>query len=104
MSNRIRINCKKVYDNGQEYMNASDTIAGIQNDLKTIKDEIESIWVGVDDHNFKVSFGSHIEDLNPVIDFLKVDGDLLKTNALQHSGIDNEFATKMERSDVDERY
>ena len=104
MSNRIRINCKKVYDNGQEYMDASEAIAGIQNDLKTIKDEIESIWSGVDDHNFKVSFGSHIEDLNPVIDFLKADGDLLKKNALQHSGIDNEFATKMERSDVDERY
>ena len=40
MSNRIRINCKKVYDNGQEYMDASDTIAGIQNDLKTIKEDI----------------------------------------------------------------
>lgn len=101
MGNRIRINCKKVYDNGVYYEKNSEDIESIQKELKDIYTTLEKEWEGVDDHNFLVSFGRHIDDINNMIGFLEVNGDLLKKNALEHSGIDNNFAVKMERSDMD---
>lgn len=102
MGNRIRINCRKVYDNGVYYQDRSEEIINIQQELNNISSEIESIWGGADGHNFLVSFNTHINNLDQIINFLHDNGSLLKKNALNHNGIDNNFAAKMERSDIDE--
>ena len=97
---RIRINCKKVYDNGVSYLNCCDELRQIQTDLDNIAGNIQTAWKGVDCHNFIVSYENHIKDIDTLIDFLVQNGELLKKNALNHSGIDNSFAAKMERSDI----
>ena len=102
MGNIFRINCKRVYENGVYYNNNCEKIINIQKELKNIYDGIDNNWEGVDKHNFLVSFNKHIEDINTLINFLTVNSDLLKKNALEHSEIDNVFAAKMERSDINE--
>ena len=102
MGDRIRINCKKVYDNGVDYIENSEEILEIQKDLKQISEDIKNAWKGADDHNFGVSFNKHIADLDLIIGFLSENGDLLKQNASGHEGIDNNFATQMERSEIHE--
>lgn len=102
MVNRIRINCKKVYDNGMFYLDNCEKLSAIQKELNDVSDKIDEIWGGIDNNNFLVSFKKHIKDLDQVINFLEDNGDLLKKNALAHSGIDNNFTIDMERSDIDE--
>ena len=102
MGNRIRINCRKVFDNGVYYEKTGEEIESIQKDLENIYETLDKEWSGVDDHNFLVSFNRHINDMNQMIGFLATNGDLLKKNALEHNGIDNNFAVKMERSDMNE--
>lgn len=102
MGERIKINCKKVYDNGVNYLNESDEIKSIQNELDSISAEIEKIWGGEDGHNFIVTFNEHIKSFDAIINFLGENGNLLKNQALEHSGIDNTLATQVERSDMDE--
>ncbi len=102
MGNRLRINCKRVYETGVDYTNISEEITKIQEDLKKCHEEIENNWSGVDSHNFLVSFDKHITDLTQINKFLNFNADILKKNALEHSTIDNNFATKMERSELDD--
>lgn len=103
MGNRIKINCRRVYDNGVYYENKSEELITIQKELDKISSEIGEIWGGVDAHNFRVSLNNHIEDLDQDVNFLAANGNLLKKNSLIHGGIDNTFATKMERSDINEQ-
>ena len=102
MNGRIRINCKRVYESGLSYLDYSEKIENIQKDLATCAANIEEAWTGYDNHNFRVSFETHIGNLDTLINYLGQYGELLKKNALDHSGIDTTFATKMERSDIDE--
>ena len=102
MGERFKINCKKVYDNGVYYIKESDDIKTIQKELDNISSEIAKIWGGEDGHNFIVSFNEHIKNIDAIVNFLGENGTLLKNNALEHSGIDNVLATKVERSDMDE--
>ena len=102
MGSRLRINCKKVYETGVDYTNISEEIIKIQGNLKNSYQAIENNWSGVDSHNFLVSLDKHINDLEQIYSFLNYNGELLKKNALEHGTIDNNFATKMERSDLDD--
>ena len=102
MGNRIRINCRKVYDNGVFYEKNSDELVLVQKELDDICNEVGKIFGGPDGHNFQVSLTNHLQALDDVVNFLGENGDLLKKNALEHSGLDNTFATKMERSDMDD--
>ena len=104
MSNGIEINCKKVYDSGKEYVDYCEEIINIQKDLDKISNNISEIWNGVDDNNFIVSFNKHIKDLDLIINFLGSNGTILKNTALEHGNIDDNFATQMERSDIEDEY
>ena len=103
MINRIKINCRKVYDNGELYLNTCDDGVNILKRLDNISTDISKIWGGADGNNFVVSLNKHIKELDKVINFLGFNGDLLKRSALEHSGVDNDFATKVERSELDEQ-
>lgn len=102
MGYRIKINCKKVYDNGTFYKQMSDDIIETQKRLDTISNEIYKIWGGAPGNNFIVSFNKHIKDFDAVVNFLRDNGELLRKNAYDHGNIDYEFATKMERSEFDD--
>ena len=103
MHNRIKINCKRVYDNGNIYEKVSEEIVNIQKRLDNISNDISKIWGGADGNNYIVTLNRHIKNFDAVVNFLGFNGDLLKKNALEHGGIDNTFTTKMERSDLDEQ-
>ena len=103
MRNRIKINCKKVYDNGNLYEKSREEIISIQKNLNAISEEIRKIWGGADGNNFAVSLNKHIKNFDAVVNFLGFNGDLLKKNALTHNNIDNTFITKVERSELDEQ-
>ncbi len=103
MGRRIKINCRKVYDNGEEYQTVSDEIVEIQKRLDKISNDISSIWTGAAGNNFIVSFNRHIKNFDAVVNFLGDNGQLLKKNALEHGNIDGDFAQKVERSELDER-
>ncbi len=102
MSDRILINCRKVYETGEEYLDSSERIKEYQEDFKRTKNKISYIWKGGDSYNFLTSFQSHIDKLTDFINYLEFEGELLKNNALDHNTSDNNFSTKMKRSDYDE--
>ena len=103
MSNRIKINPRRVYETGMKYHECSDRVTSDKAQLNGIKENLASIWTGEDSHNFGVSFQTHIDKLDVIIDFLEEKSQLLKENALNHNTSDNNFKTKMERSDMDEQ-
>ena len=103
LNNRIKINCRKVYDSGEFYEKYSNDIKDIQKELTKLSDEINEIWGGVDGDNFAKSLENHNKEFNAVVNFLDFNGDLLKRSALEHGNIDNVFTEKVERSDLDER-
>ena len=103
MGDRIKINCKKVYDSGMNYINVSEEIVNIQKRLDGISEKVHDILGGAPGNNFIVSFNKHIKDFDAVINFLGDNGTLLKRNALEHGNIDGIFATQMERSELDEQ-
>ena len=103
MSDRIKINCKKVYDSGMDYISASEEITNIQKRLDKISNEVYDILGGAPGNNFIKSFNEHIKDFDAVINFLGDNGTLLKKNALEHGNIDGIFVTQMERSELDEQ-
>ena len=102
MANKILINCRKVYETGEKYLESSSKISECQEDFNRTKSKISYIWKGGDGYNFAVSFGNHIEELTKYIEFLEFEGELLKKNALDHNTSDVNFSTKMKRSDDDE--
>ena len=99
---RIKINCKRVYDNGTLYLSYCDELEKIQKELDESAGKIQEAWSGADCHNFIVSFQNHIKDIDKLINFLGENGELLKKNALDHSSIDTNFASSMERSDIND--
>ncbi|MBR4672187.1 MAG: hypothetical protein IKO78_03165 [Bacilli bacterium] len=99
----IKINPRKVYESGMKYHVYADRVIEDQRKLRGIKENVEKLWTGEDSHNFGVSFESHIDELDDIIDFLEEKSMLLKENALNHNTSDNNFKTKMERSDMDEQ-
>ena len=102
MGNVFKINPRVVYEAGDDYVAKDEELKKIQLNLRKIYNNIDNAWQGTGGHNFKTSFYKHIENLNEQIDYLEEMGDILKKNALEHDDIDNEFATKMERSGADE--
>ena len=98
----IKINTRKVYDSGVFYRNQADIVLSIRNNLLNIADDISKNYTGVASHNFLVSFKTHVAKLNDVLEVLDENGELLKENALSHGSEDTTFATKVERSDIDE--
>lgn len=104
MAQGIEINCKKVFDNGKDYIKCSDEVIEIQKDLDNIATEIGNIWANDDiaSHNFLVTFNQHIKNLDLIINFLGANGLLLKRNALEHGNIDDNLATQIERSELDD--
>ena len=102
MNGIIKINCRKVYDNGMSYLSYCNEIKRIKSELETISSDIQNAWNGADSHNFMVSFESHISNIDFLTSFLDANGELLKKNALDHSGIDTRFASSMERSDIND--
>ena len=99
----IKINPRKVYETGMEYHTYADRVITDKAKLNGIKEKVAEIWTGEDSHNFGISFGSHIDELDEVINFLEAKSALLKENAFNHNTSDNNFKTKMERSDMDEQ-
>ena len=100
MTKLIRINYGKVYNTGQHYRNVAETIREKQKELRGVSSEIESAWKGADSHNFSVSFNSHIDDLDFLIDYLDYDSEVLKGCSRDHNRVDNNFVEKMKRSDI----
>jgi len=103
MRGDIKINCKHVYDVGEKYLKISDELIELQKRLDKISVDILKVWKGPDGNNFLVSFNEHIKSLDPVINFLGGNSEILKTVALDHSGIDTTMAKNIERSDLDDR-
>ncbi len=103
-SNRIKINCKYVYETGLKYDEILNNILEDQQKLSDILDNIPTYWEGVASHNFQVSFEKHIASLDDIINTLGYNSDVLKGSALEHNGVDNDFSEKLKRSDIiDER-
>ena len=98
MATPIEINCRKVYDSGKDYISYCEEIIEIQKDLDTVASNINELWNGLDNNNFLYSFNEHIKDLDLLINFLGSNGTILKDTASEHSNIDLDFATQMERS------
>lgn len=104
MARTIKINCKKVYDVGTSYTNSANRLKEIQKEMKDIASSVSNIWQGVDSSNFNVMFNEHIKALDNLVIFLENKSELLKKNALNHNMADDDFSTKMKRSDQDERF
>jgi len=104
MARTIKINCKKVYDVGVSYANRANRLKEIQKEMRNISSSISNIWQGVDSTDFNIMFNEHIDALDNLIIFLENKSELLKKNALNHNMADDDFSTKMKRSDQDERF
>lgn len=101
MGDKILINCRKVYETGDSYLESSDRIKEYQNVLTKNKNKISYVWKGIDSESFLASFSEHIERLTYLIDYLEFEGGILKGVALDHNTSDNNFSTMMRRSDDD---
>lgn len=99
---KIKINCKKVFDTGVFYENKAEEIRNLQKELETIESEISNIWNGQDATIFSLKMGVNTKKLNNIIDFLNESASVLKKVSTNHSSVDNEFAKKMNREDIDE--
>ena len=98
----IKINCKIVYDSGKNFADKSEKISQIAKRLNDSSDKIKEAWEGEDGHNFLESFNSHIFELGNVSNYLKDNGSLFKSIALNHGNVHEEFVRKAGRSDIDE--
>lgn len=103
MATGIKINCRKVYETGLEYQNDADVIKEKKEKLQEISSSIDEAWTGMDSHNFQVSFNEHIKLLDNLISFLEENQEVLKNSALNHNIVDNNFKSKMKRSELDEQ-
>ena len=102
-SNKIKINCKYVYDTALKYDEIWNNILEDQKKLSEISANIPNYWEGVASHNFQVSFENHIGSLDDIINTLGENSDVLKGSALEHNGVDNDFSEKLKRSDIIEQ-
>ena len=93
----IMINCKKVYEVGSLYKNKKEEIDMIENNLKSISDNIKEAWTGADSHNFTESFGAHIYELENLKNYLDGNSEILKNNALEHNQSNKAYASRLER-------
>lgn len=98
----IKINCRKVYETGLEYENDAEEIRKKASKLQEISSSIDEVWTGMDSNNFQVSFNEHIKSLDTLIDFLEENQEVLKQSALNHNIVDNNFKSKMKRSELDD--
>ena len=98
----IKINCRKVYETGQEYQKDAEVIKEKAKKLQEISSSISKSWTGMDSHNFQLSFNEHIKSLDDLINFLEVNQDILKKSSLNHNIVDDNFKNKMKRSEIDE--
>ena len=101
MSEKILINCRKVYETGDSYFESLDRIKKNKNELKKYKNKISYVWKGIDSESFLSSFSEHIENLTYLINYLEFEGGILRSSALDHNTSDNNFSTMMRRSDED---
>lgn len=99
-SNRIKINCKYVYETALKYDEIMNNILDDQKKLSEISANIPNYWEGVASHNFRVSFEKHIGSLDDIINTLGNSSNVLKGSALEHNSVDNDFSEQMKRSDI----
>lgn len=103
MSNKIKINCRRVFDTGSTYLTQVEEIKEIKNTLKNISSEIANCWHdGIDSINFQNNFNSYIESMDDLTEFLTSEGALLMANALDHSNVDKNFTNSMRSRDLDD--
>lgn len=102
MSNNIKINCRKVYDTGLAYEDNAQQLSEIKKSLEDISSSVQNAWNGVDSTNFINKLNNHISSLDYLISFLNDKGKLLKNKAVKHNAVDNEFLSRIRRSDIDE--
>lgn len=98
----IKVNCKIVYDSGNNFNDKSERISKIKDRLNESLEKIKGAWEGADGHNFAESFNSHVYELENISNYLKDNGSLFKSIALNHGNVHEEFVTKAGRSDIDE--
>ena len=102
MANKIKINCKKVYDTAVFYGDSAQRISELKKELSTISSNVSNAWQGVDNNNFTVTFNNHIEQLNELVSFLESKSLLLKKISSLHNSVDNDFSNSMKRVDLNE--
>lgn len=102
MANKIKINCKRVYDTAVFYDESIQKINSLKQELLIISHNISKVWQGLDSKNFNVKFNNHIEKLDDLIFFLESKSMLLKKIASLHNSVDDNFADAMKRVGSDE--
>ena len=99
---KIKFNCKQIYDTGTLYDAKIEEIREIKNEMANISNRIKENWTGDDNHNFLESFNAHIYDLTNIINYLEGNGKIMKDTALNHGKVNEEFFSRIERSDNNE--
>lgn len=100
MGRIIKINCQKVYKTGLLYMQDAENLKTYQDELRQVLSNVKESWKGVDSNNFAVRLEQYIESLDDIVIALEEKSEVLKSNALNHNTVDNEFLERMKRSEM----
>ena len=74
----MRIDGAKVYETGCKYIMYKDLIGYNMKRLDDIRKEINSAWQGRDYNTFSNSFGKHINEITPLLNYLENEAEILK--------------------------
>ena len=96
----MRIDGAKVYETGCKYIMYKDLIGYNMKRLDDIRKEINSAWQGRDYNTFSNSFGKHINEITPLLNYLENEAEILKKSAIAHSSNDKNFANKIKRGSI----
>ena len=101
MGRIIKINCQKVYKTGLLYMQDAEQLKSYQEELRKVLSNVKDSWQGADSNNFAIRLEQYIESLDDIVIALEEKSDVLKSSALNHNGVDNEFLERMNRSEME---
>ena len=97
---KIKIDFEKVQDQGDKYKSSSEQLNTLQNNLKSIEDEIKAAWNNDENVDFIARFEDDINYLSDFSNFLDGKGELLKKVSGFHEDSEKEFINQMERSEM----
>ena len=101
MGRIIKINCQKVYKTGLLYMQDAEQLKSYQEELRKVLSNVKDSWQGADSNNFAIRVEQYIESLDDIVIALEEKSDVLKSSALNHNTVDNEFLERMNRSEME---
>ena len=100
MDREIVIVPMKVNKVGNNYLQYANDFKEIQQNLRTVEEEILSAWPGIDNKLFMRIFTDYVDSINDIVRFLDDKGNILIGAANGHKTNDDQFANRIKPKEI----